>query len=242
MPLTETEEIPLLADLRCLLFDLDGTLLDIDGEQFLDDYVAALAPYFREWADPELFARAVMAASVPIFGEHPTWTNGEVFRGHLSKRLGIGEEVVSEQMIRFHREALSEMPIRRGRIAAARRCVEAALRRGYQVVVATTPIYRPEVVALRLRWAGLEDIPWSLVTHSENMHTCKPDVAYFAETASVLDLGPPQCLMIGDDRLQDMPASKCGMHVFWTKAPSHVTDIWGGHLDVLTDYLLTHQR
>jgi len=237
MAVMQTARIPVLSELRCLLFDLDGTLLDIDGEQFLDDYVAALAPYFQRWADVDVFTRSVMAASVPIFGLHPHETNGEVFRNHLSRHLGMAPSVVDETMGRFHREAMDAMPIRRGPIADARPCVEAALRGGFQVAVATTPIYQPAVVALRLRWAGLEDIPWSLVTHSENMHTCKPDVDYFAEAASLLGIPPTQCLMIGDDRLQDMPAAKCGMHVYWTKAGRQTPEIWGGRLDLLTDYL-----
>jgi len=237
MSLVEMARVPVLSELRCLLFDLDGTLLDIDGEQFLDDYVAAMAPYFRPWADPEAFQRAVMAASVPIFSEHPDRTNGEVFRAHLASRLGVEESTVNEQIQRFHREALAGLAIPRGPVPAARPCVEAALARGYQVAVATTPIYLPEVVMLRLRWAGLDDLPWALITHSENMHTCKPDVAYFQEAAAILGVQPTQCLMIGDDRLQDMPAAQCGMHVYWTKASAQTRDVWGGQLSELTEFL-----
>jgi len=71
----------------------------------------------------------------------------------------------------------------------------------------------PEVVELRLRWAGLSDLPWDLVTHSEIMHTCKPHAAYFSEAATQLGVEPHACLMVGDDPLQDGPARQVGMDV-----------------------------
>lgn len=236
MDILQTVCVPLRSQLRCVLFDLDGTLLDIDGEQFLDDYVMAFARYFTHWGDVTTFQQVVMAASVPIFQEHPDLTNGEVFRRHLARHLGVSEDVVAREMDRLHRETLPSLPIPRAPIAAARPCVEAALEQGYRVVVATTPIYPLDAIALRLRWAGLDDIPWDLVTHSENMHSCKPDVAYYREVAARVDCAPEQCLMIGDDRLQDMPAAKCGMFVYWTGAKANSEDIWGGPLAHLTRF------
>lgn len=204
--------------LSAVLFDLDGTLLDIDGEGFLDSYVEALAAH---WGPPDLqaFRQAVMAASVPIFSEHPDLCNGQVFRQHLARHLGIEPSSVWSHVAAFHAEALRAIPVEHRPIPEARRCVERCLERGLRVAVATTPIYTDDVIRLRLSWAGVEDLPWALITHSENMHTCKPAAAYFAEVASLLGVDPAACVMVGDDLLQDGPARKVGMPALLRAGP-----------------------
>lgn len=197
---------------QAVLFDLDGTLLEIDGEGFLDAYVDALVNWWRP-ADAATFRHWIMAASVPIFGRHPESTNGAVFRSHLAGLLGLPPAEVARRLERFHRETLPALPFPARRVAGARACVERCLAMRLRVAVATTPIYGPEVIALRLQWAGLADVPWHLVTHSEVMHACKPHATYFAEAAALLGVEPRACVMVGDDPLQDGPAADAGMAV-----------------------------
>jgi FMN phosphatase YigB (HAD superfamily) len=194
-----------------VLFDLDGTLLDIDGEAFLDAYVEALTAFWQP-ADSEAFRHAVMAAAVPIFAAHPNETNGRVFRQHLARHVGSRAGEVESRIRQFHRTALANLAFPFRRVPGARVCVERCLRLGLRVAVATTPIYTPDVIALRLDWAGLADVPWHLITHSEVMHACKPHAAYYAEAAALLGAEPERCVMVGDDPLQDGPAAKTGMH------------------------------
>jgi FMN phosphatase YigB (HAD superfamily) len=195
-----------------VLFDLDGTLLELDGEGFLDRYVDALVAWWGP-EDAEAFRHAVMAASVPIFRPHAGLTNGEVFRRHLGAHLGLEPAEVAARMAAFHREVLDRLLPPAAPVPGAREAVARCLALGLRVAVATTPIYTPDVIALRLRWAGVADLPWHLVTHSEVMHTCKPDAAYFAEAARLLGVPPEACLMVGDDPLQDGPAARAGMAV-----------------------------
>ena len=55
-----------------------------------------------------------------------------------------------------------------------------------------------------------------MVTHIENMHATKADLAYYREILSVLELEPRSCLMVGDDWLRDMvPAAGAGIPVYW---------------------------
>jgi len=195
-----------------VLFDLDGTLLDIDGEGFLDAYVDALTEWWRP-GDAAAFRQTVMAAAVPIFASHPGHTNGEVFREHLAAYLGMTPNEIRRRIHRFHWEDLPSLRFAARAIPDARVCVTHCLKLGLRIAVATSPMYMPEVIELRLRWAGLADLPWDLVTHSEIMRTCKPHAAYFSETAAHLGLDPHACMMVGDDPLQDGPAREVGMAV-----------------------------
>ena len=201
-----------------VLFDLDGTLLDIDGEAFLDAYVDALTAWWQP-PQPDRFRQQIMAASVPIFAHHPDATNGDIFRRHLGDLLALSPGAVADRIHHFHREQLGALRFPAQPRPEARATVRRCQALGLRVAVATTPIYLPEVIWLRLGWAGLDDIPWDLVTHSEVMHTCKPAVAYYHEVAHLVGVPPAACCMVGDDPLQDGPAERAGMALLLRDAP-----------------------
>jgi FMN phosphatase YigB (HAD superfamily) len=197
---------------KAILFDLDGTLLDIDGEAFLERYLDALAPHLRPDMDLDAFRAKVMAAALPLLtAERLPATVGQTFRSALAQRLELSPAQVADGQLRLdsHLSLLAAIP--HARIPAAAACVEAAMGAGLVCAVATTPIYRPAVIRRRLGWAGLAERSWSLVTTSENMSACKPSPGYYREAAAKLGLPPEECVMVGDDPYQDGPAVEAGM-------------------------------
>ncbi|HVB09052.1 MAG TPA: HAD family hydrolase [Bacillota bacterium] len=198
--------------MKGILFDLDGTLLDIDGEAFLERYLDALAPYLRPDMDPDAFRGKVMAAALPLItSDHLQGTVGDTFRAALADRLELPAAEVADGQRRLDSALGDVVAIPHAPRTTARLCVDAALDAGMRCAVATTPIYRPAVIHRRLTWAGLADYPWALVTTSENMHSCKPSPGYFREAAAKLGLQPADCIMVGDDPYQDGPSDEAGM-------------------------------
>ncbi len=198
--------------MRGVLFDLDGTLLDIDGDAFLERYLDALGPQLRPDLDLEAFRARVMAAALPLLtAERLPATVGDTFRSALALRLGLSQGAVAAAQARLDARASLLGAIPHGRVPVAITCVDAALGAGLVCAVATTPIYGPAVIRRRLGWAGLARRPWALVTTSENMRACKPSPGYFREAAAKLGLPPEECVMVGDDPYQDGPAAEAGM-------------------------------
>jgi len=118
---------------------------------------------------------------------------------------------------------------------AARPLVEQVLRRGRKVVLATNPLFPRTAVLQRMAWAGVDDLPFTLVTTHENMRTAKPHPEYYAEIAAMIGTPPERCLMVGDDRTMDEPAVKTGMRFFWIDAAGPFDERRGdlAHLDAL---------
>ena len=85
---------------------------------------------------------------------------------------------------------------------------------GYQVALATNPIFPSVATESRIRWAGLEPENFALVTTYENSTHCKPNPAYFSDVAESLGLAPESCLMVGNDAREDTAAEQVGMKVF----------------------------
>ena len=87
---------------------------------------------------------------------------------------------------------------------------------GVLVVLASNPIFPLDAHIKRLSWGGLDSLEFDLVTHIENMHFCKPNREYYMEISKRIQVDPQDCLMVGNDPLNDMAASLAGMKTFLT--------------------------
>ena len=85
---------------------------------------------------------------------------------------------------------------------------------GLGVVLATNPLFPPIATQSRIRWAGLEPEDFALVTTYDNSSFSKPNPEYYREILGKLNLRAEECLMVGNDALEDMAARETGMQVF----------------------------
>ena len=67
---------------------------------------------------------------------------------------------------------------------------------------------------LRMSWAGLTPNDFEFYTTYENINYCKPNPTYYLEVAKRIGFTPQECLMVGNDVGDDMPAQNVGMKVF----------------------------
>lgn len=222
--------------MRAILFDLDGTLLDVDGDAVLEAYVTALGRRLAPQLETETFRALVMAAALPMLrapGGDPVL--GRRFRAGLAERIGLGIPVVAACQAHLDASLDGEIDVVHAPLPAAQASVHAATRLGVPLVVATTPIYGEEAIRCRLSWAGLADVPWALITTSENMHACKPSAEYYREVAATLDVPPEDCLMVGDDPWQDGSAREAGMSFLQVGPgrPAEGDDPWAAFMRLL---------
>lgn len=200
---------------QAVLFDLDGTLLDMDGDDFLDAYVAALSHFMAELVEPARFVEALWSAAVAAnVTPHPGRTQRAVLVQSLSRELGLEPSILERRITAFNRRDLTPLGPGAKPKPGARRAVQDAQALGLKIAVATTPIYGLEVIGERLRWAGVGDLAWDLVA-DDSFEATKPAPAYFEEVARRLEVPPGQCLMVGDDPWNDLPAREVGMRTFY---------------------------
>lgn len=214
---------------RAVLFDLDGTLLELDLERFLARYFGALRTVAVGHAGAEradLVMGAIQDAVRAMCEPHPDLTNQAVFDAEFGRLSGTAFSDVWPVYERFYAEVFPTLADGAGPALGARNAVEAALTLGLSVAVATNPIFPKMAVEHRIAWAGLGDIAFPVVTTYENMRACKPQPAYFRQVAALLGVDPRDCIMVGDDRFLDMAAADVGMRTFYV----------GSHDDAVADY------
>ena len=93
-------------------------------------------------------------------------------------------------------------------------CIDILKEKGYQLVVATNPVFPEIAVYERLGWAGLNPEDFSYITTYENSCFAKPNIDYYKFLLKMLDKDSEDCLMVGNDVHEDMVARNIGIDVF----------------------------
>jgi FMN phosphatase YigB (HAD superfamily) len=199
--------------IKALLFDLDDTLLGNDMRTFIPAYFQRVAGHFPE-ADPNrLLAELMRGTQAMLANTDPTRSLREVFEANFDAGLD-GE--VWQRFENFYLSDFAQLQTLTKPRPIARDVLNWALASGYGVVLATNALFPLTAIRERLRWAGLADLPFELITHIENSHFAKPNPEYFAEILARLGVRPREALMVGNDWNDDIaPAAALGLATWW---------------------------
>jgi FMN phosphatase YigB (HAD superfamily) len=200
-------------ELKAVLFDLDGTLLDVDITVFLEHYVKAAAAFVAHLVPARRFVPCLMQSSQAMMGNDGRETNQAVFEKAFYPCVGRAVEELEPVFMDFYTNEYPKLRQYTQRKPEARLAVQTALERGCDVVVATNPLFPLPAIQQRLEWAGVADLPFRLVTSYENSRCAKPNLLYFEQVLDLIDHSPEACLMVGDEDL-DMVAAHLGISTF----------------------------
>lgn len=201
--------------LSTLLFDLDGTLLPMDNDHFTRGYFQKLVPYMAKVLPQESFlAQMLKSTEHMVTNEDSDLTNEQAFKQHFLEGIGEVEEGFWPYIEAFYANEFGELIELCHPTPIARAICEAAMAKGYRLVLATNPLFPRVATQQRMAWAHLQDIPFERVTTYENSHFCKPNPKYYEEILQKLDLSPTECMMIGNDTFEDLIAGSLGMQTY----------------------------
>ncbi len=203
--------------MKAILFDLDGTLIEVDLKKFVPGYVKLLSEYTKDYISPNELIPHVMKALKKLENNDGAKTNEDVFNEFFFPIGGHTREELEPLFLRFYEEDFSQLKKYTQKKPEARKTVQKAFDKGYKVAIATTPIL-PEIgVQKRLEWAGVGDFDYDLITSYEYVSATKPNLKYYEEIAEILELSPRECLMVGDEA-KDMVASEIGCSTFLVRS------------------------
>lgn len=200
--------------LTTVLFDLDGTLLPINMQEFETVYFSLLTDAFKDIASPKEFMTQIGGAITAMVKNTEPRTNEEVFMTTLKNTVQEKFPLYEETFAHFYnhgfdglRRAVQDTP-------AMRKATEILKTKGYDLVIATNPLFPRVAIEKRITWAGVKRSHFSYVTSFEENHYCKPNLEYYSEILETLGKSPEECLMVGNDALEDLAAGKLGLKTY----------------------------
>jgi HAD superfamily hydrolase (TIGR01549 family) len=199
--------------IKAILFDLDGTLLQIDMEYFLQKYLRKLALHFAHLMEPDAFVANLLASTYAMIkDDNPELTNQQVFMADFFKQIPYPREKILPLIDGFYEDVFPKLREYTAVFPEAPQVIETAKKIGCRLVIATNPLFPLKAINHRMEWAGVLDYDFDLVTSYENMHFCKPNPRYYLEICDYIGIQPEQCLMVGNDVVDDIAAAaKVGM-------------------------------
>ncbi|MCH5163645.1 MAG: HAD family hydrolase [Clostridiales bacterium] len=201
--------------IKTVLFDLDGTLLPMDQDNFVKAYFKNLAIKLAPHGyDPQKLIEGIWAGAGAMVANDGKRLNEEVFWQKFAEIFGDKVYGDKDKFEEFYRNDFSLARSVCGFNPLAAEVVHKLKDKGVRVVLATNPIFPAIATEQRIRWAGLEPTDFELYTTYENIGYCKPNLSYYKEILDRLGCKPEEALMVGNDVSEDMVAAKLGMQVF----------------------------
>lgn len=196
-----------------ILFDLDGTLLPMNIQDFEDTYFKGLCMHLINDFKPEDVIKYIWGGTKAMMQNKGPQTNREVFADAFTKLSGMDFYANEERFMHFYRTDFQKCQDICQISNISKDIVNTLQEKGYTVAIATNPIF-PEVATYsRLKWLGLDPEQFPLVTTYENCHSAKPNLEYYKEVCQTLNVKPEDCILFGNDVLEDGIATQLGMKV-----------------------------
>ena len=217
-----------------LLIDLDNTLLGNDMETFLPLYLQKLGAHLADLIPPDQMIPELLNGTRKMLDNlDPTVNLEQAFAQHFYPALGVSEGKLRTQIDDFYATVFPSIKAITTRFPESERFMKAIFGAGYEVVVATSPMFPRTAIVQRLEWAGVsvERFDYTLITSYEDFHFTKPHLEYYAEILGRLGRSSHETVMIGNDPENDLrPARTLGIPVFHAHGSS--TDEYpGGSLE-----------
>jgi FMN phosphatase YigB (HAD superfamily) len=196
-----------------VLLDLDGTLIPMEQQAFLDAYFAELARFLagHGYRDARATLGALMAGVEAMIRNDGGATNRERFWDAFCARLGGEARALEGALTAFYAGAFDGVRRVLGPARDVRGLLERLRAGGRTLYLATNPLFPAVAVRTRLTWIGLTEADFAGITTYENSRFCKPNPNYYREILHRLGAAPARCLMIGNNPSDDMSALQAGL-------------------------------
>lgn len=232
-----------------VLFDLDGTLLPMELEDFAKGYFGTLAKKLVPLGyDVDTLVKGITGGITAAVKNDGTRLTKEAFWEYFSSvagdRIFDNTDVIDE----YYQKDFDGVKEYCGYNKKAAETVKYIKEKGYRTALATNPLFPAVATEKRVSWTGLSPEDFEYITNYDNSTFCKPNPMYFKEVTGKLGVTPEECLMVGNDVTEDGCAKEIGIKVFIltdnliNKYNVDINEFPHGNFDDLKEYIDSLER
>ena len=200
--------------MHTVLFDLDGTLLPMDLDEFIEKYFGYIVEtMYQNGRDGKFILKAILKGVESIIKNNGEMTNEERFWETFTAVSNITKEEIEPEFTKFYETVFDK--INTG--VQSTNMIEAISllkEKGYRLLLTTSPLFPRIATQKRIKWAGLNKEDFDFITTYENSSFCKPNPAYYQEVIDKFQLDITQCMMVGNDVKEDGAIQELGVPLY----------------------------
>jgi HAD superfamily hydrolase (TIGR01549 family) len=200
--------------INTILFDLDGTLLPMDSDLFMKIYFDEMAKDFEDLIEKEKLIKYIWIATKEMVNNIEPRTNESVFMEKFGQLIDGQLDTYVQRFNNYYDQGFSNVKSAVMPEDWILKSVNLLKSKGYELVVATNPLFPKKAILHRIRWAGLDPKMFSYITCYEQNHYCKPQLKYFQEILEAVGKNPTECLMVGNDVQEDLVSGQLGLKTY----------------------------
>jgi FMN phosphatase YigB (HAD superfamily) len=200
--------------INTILFDLDGTLLPLDMNHFMEIYFEEMGRKFYDLINPKELIDSIWASTAVMVKNSELRTNEEVFMEDFQKRIKGDLETFKKRFDEFYDCDFLKVKSSVHNIAIIKETIDLLKEKNYNLVLATNPLFPQKAIHHRIEWAGLNPSDFSYITSYERNHYCKPQIKFYEEVLKDIDKNPNDCIMVGNDAVEDIIAGTLGVKTY----------------------------
>lgn len=195
--------------IKNIFFDLDGTLLQMNLNEFEKTYLDLLCDYFYE-IPKDKFIKALYEGIKAMYKNTGERSNEEVFNLALDNNE-IDIKKYEDKFKDFYEHEFKKVKKVCKDPLISKRIIDTLKNKGYTICIATNPLFPKSATIQRLSWVGIDESDVSFITTYENSSYTKPNPNYYYELLNKLNLKSEETIMFGNDVNEDGASMKAGI-------------------------------
>ncbi len=200
--------------MNTFVFDLDGTLLPMDINKFIELYNKEIMSAFSDLENPEEMVGKLWASTKHTIVSDERTSNYKTFFDDFSKRVDGDVQSYMEVFDRLYDEGFQNVKASTYVSDEIVEAISILKKKGYRLVVATNPMFPLKANYHRLNWAGLDIEDFEYISSLEGNTVCKPKLSFYNEVIANAEIEASKSIMVGNDVQEDMVAKDVGMKTY----------------------------
>lgn len=202
--------------LKAVFFDLDGTLLPLNEEEFLKLYFSLLANKLAPYGFlKEELIKTIWEGTNAMYKNNGSMTNEEVFWQTFLNHYHLPKETISKLFDEFYTTVFPQTIKATQKNTLAKEIITFCQKEVPYVLLTTNPLFPQIATETRMGFIDLALKDFNFVTTYENSSFCKPNPAYFQALLAKFNLKPEEVILFGNNDLEDyLCAMKAGIKCY----------------------------
>jgi len=198
-----------------ILFDLDGTLLPLNDNEFLKLYFGLMTYYFNELGyDGISLTKAVLEGTDAMYQNDGKVTNETAFWIRFKQHFNQMDSNLESYFENFYETQFDKVQASTTKHPLSNKIIQLLKEKGYTIALATNPLLPPIATKKRIEWAGMNPSDFAFITTYDNCSWTKPHQEYYQYVLDKINKTANECMMIGNDASEDMAAEKLGIATY----------------------------